>query len=191
MSDSEGSPMTVPMEPTTRKEPRNEARTFMGLKLVIEYKKGDIKESDGGQYYMNADYGYIKNSIGADEEEIDVFIGPDKTPNAYIFMMPCKDEADALDEPKIILGFENYDDACNMICSQYYWADPQKCLVLVTTIEDIARDANLSSVKAKAMEVKQKTGRRYGKFSIEQKAPLPIANEPKLVVKLEAEAEQD
>jgi hypothetical protein len=59
---------------------------FQGLPISIENKKGSYRRGvdPGGHEWkirMSFDYGYIRKTKGADDEGVDVYVGPDRSAN--------------------------------------------------------------------------------------------------------------
>lgn len=99
--------------------------TIAGLKIAIENPAGSIRrgvDSEGTpwQIQMQHHYGYIEGTMGADGDELDVFVksGLEHTPETvYIIRQQNKDGT--FDEHKIIIGAENLDDAKNIYLANY------------------------------------------------------------------------
>lgn len=87
-----------------------------GLHISIENAKGSKRSGashDGRKWTvtMPASYGYVRRTEGADEDHVDVYIGPNPlSPNVWVI-----DQIDAesrrFDEHKCMLGFETRDAA--------------------------------------------------------------------------------
>lgn len=80
-----------------------------GLTVAIENPKGSERsgESQDGDKWsvsMANDYGYIKGTKGADGDEVDAFIGPDRDSDR-VFVINQVDQEGELDEHKVMLGF--------------------------------------------------------------------------------------
>ena len=81
-----------------------------GLSITIETREGETRSGigpDGRPWstIMPADYGYIRRTIGADNEQIDCYIGPN--PDAPMVWVVDQHDADtrAFDEQKVLIGF--------------------------------------------------------------------------------------
>jgi hypothetical protein len=93
--------------------------TFAGLPIVVENKKGSIRKwgedpatgkSIGS--LMHFDYGYIDDSVGADGDEVDVYIGPDTEPEwVYVVHQMKAPEFAEFDEDKTMLGWADAEEA--------------------------------------------------------------------------------
>lgn len=108
------SPANDRAEPT---EAQREAGNFKmghtkvgGLDVTVEYPKGSErvgKGKDGTEWRrpMNAHYGYIKRTTGADGENVDVYVGP--APDAEKVFIVDQVHADgSFDEHKVMMGFK-------------------------------------------------------------------------------------
>lgn len=87
-----------------------------GVPIWIEWKKGETrvyKDKKGVVKYerrMKADYGYIPDTLDSDGEELDVYLGPDKTsPRAFVIKQLKKDGS--FDEHKVMIGYRTKEDA--------------------------------------------------------------------------------
>lgn len=83
---------------------------FQGLPISIENRKGSVrsgKDANGKQWHvtMPYDYGYVKRTVGADGDAVDVCIGPEKHSNS-VFIVDQKDARNGkFDEHKVMLGY--------------------------------------------------------------------------------------
>jgi len=79
---------------------------FQGMTIVIETPKGEIRYGKGWSHKMPADYGYIEETVGADGDEMDCYLGPDlKSETAFIVDQNQKDNSSEFDEHKVMLGY--------------------------------------------------------------------------------------
>lgn len=82
-----------------------------GIPIWLEWLKGETREykKDGVVKYrrlMQADYGYIPGTIDSDGEELDVYLGPDRTArNAYVIRQMKK--TGGFDEHKVMIGYSS------------------------------------------------------------------------------------
>lgn len=89
---------------------------YQGLPIAIETLKNAVrtwKSPDGstGSTKLTVAYGYIKQTKGTDEDEIDCFVGPDpKATNVYIVHQQDP-QTGMYDEEKCMLGFPNEREA--------------------------------------------------------------------------------
>ena len=87
-----------------------------GIPIAIENRKGSVRkgvDADGTPWrtVMRHPYGYIKKTKGADGEEVDCFVGPEKgSPHAYV-VHQNKEDGKTYDEDKVMLGFKSEDHA--------------------------------------------------------------------------------
>jgi hypothetical protein len=87
---------------------RKEHIRVHGLPISIETKKGDKRRPEWPS--LAADYGYFKKTLGKDGDNIDVFVGPDKT-SEIVFVIDQVGLNGKFDEHKVLLGFANQSDA--------------------------------------------------------------------------------
>ena len=66
-------------------------RLWQGLRISVENPKGSTrrgKSPDGTEWEntMGAHYGYVKGSLAADGDHVDIFVGPaaDRAPTVYV-----------------------------------------------------------------------------------------------------------
>jgi hypothetical protein len=85
-----------------------------GIPISIENAKGSIRRGVGEdgkpwEAELPAHYGYVKRTVGADDDQVDVFIGPD--PNSlYVYVIDQCHKGE-FDEHKAMLGFAHLDVA--------------------------------------------------------------------------------
>jgi len=107
-----------------------------GIPVAIENRKGSVREgtTEDGHHWrtkMRAPYGYIKGTKGADGEEIDAYVGPDKdAPNAYV-VHQHKPDGTGFDEDKVMLGFKSEEEAKKTYLQHY---DDPKFLGPISTV---------------------------------------------------------
>jgi hypothetical protein len=94
-----------------------------GLDVTVEYPKGSERtgtSASGEQWRrpMNAHYGYIKRTEGADGENVDVYVGPSPdAPKAYVVDQTKADGS--FDEHKVMLGYRSMGAARKAYLSHY------------------------------------------------------------------------
>lgn len=97
---------------------------FQDIPIAIENKKGSIRkwrdaQGGTGETKMLAGYGYVKRTNGIDEDEIDVFVGPDpKAEMVYVIEQQIS-ETGVYDEQKCFLGFSNQKQAEQLYLDSY------------------------------------------------------------------------
>lgn len=96
---------------------------FNGFDIAIENRKNSVRsgtDPDGKEWSikMPFDYGYIKRTDGADGDELDVFVGDDKT-SERIFTINQTDHKGKFDEHKVMMGFTNKNSAEKGYLSAY------------------------------------------------------------------------
>ncbi len=84
---------------------------IQGLDISIENPKGSKRtgtDSSGKKWSvtMKSHYGYIRKSIGADGEQVDVFVG-EKPESQKVFIIDQRNADGSFDEHKVMLGFSS------------------------------------------------------------------------------------
>jgi hypothetical protein len=84
---------------------------YQGIPVAIENKEGSVRKwtdanGDTGETKMDGvSYGYVEGTLGADEDEIDVFVGPDpEASNVYVIEQQ-NPHTGTYDESKSMIGF--------------------------------------------------------------------------------------
>lgn len=114
-------PLSKPMLPISRR------MKFQGLDIAVENDIGSIRSGfdfDGKEWHvsMTHPYGYIERSLGVDGDHVDCFVGLNEfAPDAYVIHALRKDTAE-YDEDKVMLGFDNPDEAKRAFLENY--SDP-------------------------------------------------------------------
>lgn len=146
---------------------------YKGIDITIEYPRGSFKEDKsssirGMGWFMEADYGYIKNTLSMEPgEELDVFIGAFDSDMVHMCSIEPSDP-DGISEVKVLLGFISQKDVMNFM-EQQYWGmkmGPVTCMM----IEDFKTDLEQGKIAAaKDKEwVKESTQAQEGKTTIEK-----------------------
>lgn len=88
-----------------------ESRTFQGMNIAVEYKAGTVRTwrddagNEIGHTVMKYDYGYFVDFMGADGQELDVYIGPHAdASNVYIIHQRKVPGYKVFDEDKVVMG---------------------------------------------------------------------------------------
>lgn len=119
--------MDVEINPTQRQKETGIYKKgkveFKGLNIKVENPKGSIRWGfDGtGKKWINKmknHYGYITGTEGSDLDPVDVFLG-DKLNASRAFVINQINEDGTFDEHKIMLGFDNIEDAKKAYLSNY------------------------------------------------------------------------
>ena len=89
---------------------------FQGLPIAIENRKGTVRKwkaanGESGETNMAVGYGYIKRTNGMDEDEVDVFVGPDPRAEMVYIVEQQIPETGVYDETKCMIGFSNQKQA--------------------------------------------------------------------------------
>ncbi len=94
--------------------------TVRGLHIVIENPVGSVRKWKGGETVMSAPYGYVKNTVGADGDDYDCFLGPDPTaPFVWIVHQARPATGEIYDEDKAMIGFTTVHDAVSTYLKHY------------------------------------------------------------------------
>jgi uncharacterized protein len=84
---------------------------LQGLAIAIENPKGMLRTGPGWQITMPADYGYIKGVMGADGDELDCYVGPDRESNKVFVVDQLTFGGESFDEHKCMVGFNSAAEA--------------------------------------------------------------------------------
>lgn len=93
--------------------------TWQGLPISVENRKGSHREweddeGNTGRTKMQNAYGYIRGTHGADDDEIDCFLGPDDNASRVYIVHQRLRDGDKFyghDEDKVMLGFSSSSEA--------------------------------------------------------------------------------
>jgi hypothetical protein len=106
--------------------PLEDRYAFQGLDIAVENKKGSTRrwyDENGGERgstKMHADYGYIEDCLGSDDEPIDVYVGPDEDAKmVYVVHQQKAPDFKAYDEDKVMLGYASEESAREAYLKQY------------------------------------------------------------------------
>lgn len=113
-AEAEAQPKNERPEPTdAQKEAGNYKKDHLklhGLDISIETPKGAMRRSkpdakDKWEVQMPSDYGYIKGTNGADDEQVDIYVGPYPEHDKVHVIDQHDAKTGKFDEHKIMLGF--------------------------------------------------------------------------------------
>jgi hypothetical protein len=87
-----------------------------GLRISIENAKGSIRrgvdaKGNPWQVTMPASYGYVLRSVGADDDHIDLYMGPNPLAQDVWVIDQIDARNGKFDEHKVMAGFSSKDDA--------------------------------------------------------------------------------
>jgi GNAT superfamily N-acetyltransferase len=110
-SEPAGSYQGKPANPNTVKFEKD----FQGLKIKVDRPKGFTmsgKDPEGKAWARTYqyDYGYIPQTLGGDNDGLDVYLGPNKTAKDSYWVVQTKPNG-KFDEYKVFLGFNSEKDA--------------------------------------------------------------------------------
>lgn len=85
---------------------------FKGIPITIENKIGTVRKwkdpfGGTGETKMLAAYGYIENTTALDEDELDVYVGPNSDSDLVVIVDQQNPHTGQYDEQKVFLGFGN------------------------------------------------------------------------------------
>lgn len=139
--------MGMYLDEPTIKAPRNEKLNLHGLEIVIEWRAGDRKPSAEGDwsYEVRNDYGYFVNTTSPEEEEMDVYVGPERE-STRAFLCSLLNEDGSFNEFKVYLGFSSRKICCEAFMDQYgeYKCGP----IMEVSINDLKEWIELQKPKA-------------------------------------------
>jgi hypothetical protein len=97
----------------TAEDPIKKSCDFDGIQIDIEWPKGSIRTWKGSDYKrkMYADYGRIPSTIGADKEEVDVYVGDNRDSRKVFEVTQVRKDTGDFDEAKYILGADSLEEA--------------------------------------------------------------------------------
>lgn len=126
--------------------------------ITVENPKGSIRrgtDANGNPWEttMQNTYGYIRGTEGVDGDHIDVFLTNDIDGwnGRRVYVVDQYNEDGMFDEHKVMLGFNDEDDARNAYFSNYSndWADKRKIVMTSTNLEDFEKWIDSSHRKTK------------------------------------------
>lgn len=99
--------------------------SLRGITILIENPQGSLRSGidDSGKEWSNImpfTYGHIKDTIGNDGDQIDIFLGPLVGTDFNIFIVnQINPETQIFDEHKVMFGFSNLESASQAYNSSY------------------------------------------------------------------------
>ena len=127
--------------------------------ITIENPKGTVRsgiDTEGNKWetIMQNTYGYIRGTEGVDGDHIDVFLSDDIDGwnGRRVFVVDQYNEDGSFDEHKVMLGFNETDDAEAAYFANYDsdWANNHKTVVTAVNLEDFEKWIDSSHRKTKA-----------------------------------------
>jgi hypothetical protein len=89
-----------------------QTKSFHGLTLVIETPQHEMREGKGWMNASPAHYGYISGYIGADGDDIDMYLGPNEdSDTVWVIDQNRMDFSGRFDEHKCMLGYDDEKEA--------------------------------------------------------------------------------
>lgn len=127
--------------------------------ITIEQPQGSVRKgtgADGKQWEskMNNTYGYIRGAVGVDGDHIDVFLSNDIDGwnGRKVFVVDQYNPDGSFDEHKVMLGFNDVDDAKSDYLANYEsgWENGRRIDVSTVNLEDFEKWIASSKRKTKA-----------------------------------------
>lgn len=127
--------------------------------ISIEQPKGSVRsgvDADGKKWEtkMQNTYGYIRGTEGVDGDHIDVFLANDVDAwnGRKVFVVDQYNEDGSFDEHKVMLGFNEQEDAEDAYFANYDkdWPKKHKTVVTAVNLEDFEKWIQSSHRKTKA-----------------------------------------
>ena len=127
--------------------------------ITIENPKGSVRsgiDTEGNKWetIMQNTYGYIRGTEGVDGDHIDVFLSDDIDGwnGRRVFVVDQYNEDGSFDEHKVMLGFNETDDAEAAYFANYDsdWANNHKTVITAVNLEDFEKWIDSSHRKTKA-----------------------------------------
>lgn len=127
--------------------------------ITIENPKGSVRsgidtEDNKWETIMQNTYGYIRGTEGVDGDHIDVFLSDDIDGwnGRRVFVVDQYNEDGSFDEHKVMLGFNETDDAEAAYFANYDsdWANNHKTVITAVNLEDFEKWIDSSHRKTKA-----------------------------------------
>ena len=88
------------------------------MEITVESKKDTLRHGPDWIQKMAHDYGYIHDTVGADGDEVDCFVG-DNLESESIFIVDQNNENGEFDEHKVMVGFNNIAEAKDAYFANY------------------------------------------------------------------------
>lgn len=126
--------------------------------ITVENPKGSVRrgtDQNGNSWEttMHNTYGYVRGTEGVDGDHIDVFLTDDIDGwnGRRVYVVDQYNEDGTFDEHKVMLGFNDEDDARNAYLSNYSedWANNRKIVMTSTNLEDFEKWIDSSHRKTK------------------------------------------
>ena len=152
--------------------------------ITIENPKGSVRsgiDTEGNKWEttMQNTYGYIRGTEGVDGDHIDVFLSNDIDGwnGRKVFVVDQYNEDDTFDEHKVMLGFNEADDAEAAYFANYDrdWAKKHKAVLTGVNLEEFEKWIESSHRKTKA----------FAEYASVKKETVAVATTP---VKVEQSA---
>lgn len=107
------------------RDERRGDESFAGVPIVVETPAGATRrwisdDGESGETTMLCDYGHFAGTRGADGEEVDVILGPNRDADAaYVVHQMRPPDFTKYDEDKVMCGFSSADEAKRAYLDHY------------------------------------------------------------------------
>lgn len=159
VAEAEKQVNTNPTEPQKEAGNYKKGHVQVGtFDVTIENPRGSVRsgiDANGKKWEttMHNTYGYIRGTEGVDGDHIDVFLSDniDGWNGSRAFVIDQYNEDGTFDEHKVMLGFNEADEAQSAFTSNYdkEWAEKRKLVCTPVTIEEFEKWINSSHRKTK------------------------------------------
>jgi hypothetical protein len=97
---------------------------FQDLKIMVENRKGSVRkgvDKDGTAWEtkMIYPYGYISDTVAADNEHVDCYVGDNRESDKVFIVHQVHADTEKYDEDKVMLGFDNKKQAKQAYLDHY------------------------------------------------------------------------
>ena len=145
----------------TANDPIKNKIEVAGVPVWIEWPRGSTrqyKDKKTGKVayrcHMEADYGYIPGTLDADGEELDVYVGPDRSAKKCWVIRQLLKKDGSFDEHKLMLGFASR--AAAKACYDHHMGDAKErnggmTEISVSAVRALFADNRKTKMEKKAM----------------------------------------
>ena len=159
VAEAEKQVNTNPTEPQKEAGNYKKGHVRVGtFDVTIENPRGSVRsgvDANGKKWEttMHNTYGYIRGTEGVDGDHIDVFLSDniDGWNGSRAFVIDQYNEDGTFDEHKVMLGFNDADEAQSAFASNYdkEWTEKRKLVCTPVTIDEFEKWINSSHRKTK------------------------------------------
>ena len=160
------SPLNDVPEPTeAQKEAGNYKKGHVqmhGMDISVENPAGSVRKGvaqDGKKWETPIvhHYGYFKNTVGFDKDQLDVFLGPNAETADTAYVIDQKNKDGSFDEHKAVIGAKDKQDALDIYNSNYEPGWDGAAAITAMPMDEFKRWAKSDAPKKGALAYKEKT----------------------------------